>query len=76
MKKKILFTFLALTFGVLFITPLASGKMTLKIGHVDKAGANQSAMEAFARFMKYRVETETGGNRGNELSWGSARKHA
>jgi tripartite ATP-independent transporter DctP family solute receptor len=61
MKKKILFTFLALTFGVLFITPLASGKMTLKIGHVDKAGANQSAMEAFARFMKYRVETETGG---------------
>jgi C4-dicarboxylate-binding protein DctP len=61
MKKKILFSFLVLTAGMLFITPLALGKVTLKIAHVDKAGPNQSSMEAFARFMKYRVENESGG---------------
>lgn len=61
MKKQILYLFLALVTGLFFMVPFTLGKVTIKVGHIERGNRHESCLQAFAATFKDIVESQSGG---------------
>jgi tripartite ATP-independent transporter DctP family solute receptor len=61
MIKRIWCFIFAVLIGLFFVVPSSFGKVTIKLGHIDKGNRLNSCMESFAAFFKNYVESESRG---------------